>query len=135
MNRPAPTMREVMTAAPTAIDAAATLSEAEALMASLDVHHLPVMESGDVISVVSDRELLRMTSPARAQDGEGLVVRDVCQHPALAADVDDPLVKVLDVMVQRHLSSVLVMADGDLAGIFTATDACRVLSMLLQTDA
>jgi len=134
MPSPIPTMKDVMTVAPKAIDAASSLDEAEVRMAELGVHHLPVIESGDVIGVISDRDLLRMSSPARTADTEGLVVKDICQHKAFAADVSDPLDRVLDVMVQHHLSSVLVMSEGDLAGIFTATDACRALAGALRAE-
>lgn len=132
MQKGIPLMQEVMTVSPRAVAADAPLSEAAHIMTELGIHHLPVTDAGDVISVVSDRDIMRISIPARPIDADGLVIRDICQQRAYAADVNDPLDRVLDVMVDKRISSVLVMREGELAGIFTATDACRLLAATLR---
>jgi hypothetical protein len=37
-------------------------------------------------------------------------------------------------MAERHLGSAIVAREGQVIGIFTVTDACRVLSRLLQGE-
>ena len=56
-----------------------------------------------------------------------LLVRDVSEPDAYTVDTSEPLDGVLEEMATRHLGSVLVTSHGRLAGIFTTTDACRVL--------
>jgi CBS domain-containing protein len=38
---------------------------------------------------------------------------------------------VLDAMAEKRLGSVLVLKEGELAGLFTAVDACRLLAQNL----
>ena len=42
-----------------------------------------------------------------------------------------PLQRVVAEMAHRRIGSALITKDGRLAGIFTATDACRCLAELL----
>ncbi len=128
-----PTLREVMTASPTTIAITATLSQAKALMDKLKVHHLPVMDGTLVESVISLRDVERFTLPAhRISQDEELLVSDIVPTRAFAADIDDPLDRVVALMAERHMGAVIVLDQGELAGIFTETDACRVLAKLLD---
>jgi len=137
MNKKAiPLMKDVMTPSPSSIASSATLTEAQALMRQLSVSHLPVLDNGLVESVVSDRDIKRFTLPAHvnSQDEE-ILVSDISPPAAFLADVNDPLDRVLECMVARHLGAVIVLAQGEMAGIFTETDACRILARLLQAEA
>lgn len=123
---------DVMTPSPKTIGVDARLSEAHALMLELGVNHLPVMENGSVESIISDREIQRFTLPAhKLADDEDLLVRDIATARSFVADIADPLEKVLRQMVDRRTEAVVVLNQGELAGIFTESDACRVLAELL----
>ncbi len=130
-----PSMRQVMTPSPSSIASDSTLSQAKALMERLQVNHLPVLEKGVVESVMSDRDIKRFTLPAHviSQDEE-LLVSDISPPGAFLADIDDPLDRVLDCMLEHHLGVVIVLDQGELAGIFTETDACRILAELLRAN-
>ena len=129
-----PVLGDVMTASPSTIDINAFLTEAEAKMASLNVRHLPVMENGVVESIISDRDIKRFTLPGhKLRCAEELLVKDICPIRACVADVNDPLDKILEVMHENRLGAVIVLNDGELAGIFTETDACRLLSLFLKS--
>jgi len=126
------TLGEVMTSSPLTIAMSATLSEAKALMEALEVRHLPVMDGSLVESVISLRDIERFTLPAhRISQDEELLVSDIAPTRAFAADVDDPLERVVGVMAERQMGAVIVLEQGELAGIFTETDVCRVLANLL----
>ncbi|WIO73201.1 CBS domain-containing protein [Porticoccaceae bacterium LTM1] len=131
-----PTLGEVMTASPTTIDINATLSQAKVLMEQLGVDHLPVMDNEVVETIVSDRDIKRFTLPAHElREDEEPLVRDITPVRASLADFNDPLDRVLDVMHDRHVSAVIVLKEGELAGIFTETDACGLLASLLRETA
>jgi len=53
--------------------------------------------------------------------------KDVPVDLAAVGDAGLTLDAVLEEMTSRHMGSVLVTSHGRLAGIFTSTDACRVL--------
>jgi len=123
---------DVMTPSPKTIPIDARLSEAKTLMASLGVHHLPVMANGAVESIITDRDIQRYTLPAhKFAPEEDLLVSDLASTRAFIADSQDSLEKVLRRMITQETAAVVVLDQGDLAGIFTETDACRVLADLL----
>lgn len=128
-----PQMVAVMTPFPHHIDASATLRDAVAMMETHEIRHLPVFEQGDVIGVISERDLERAHIPGRLlREETELVVGDLCRRRPLFVDVADPLDRVLDALAEKRLGSVLVLKDGELAGVFTATDACTLLAELLR---
>jgi len=127
-----PLLREVMTASPIYVDISAPLSTAADLMKQHQINHLAVMADGALESIISDRSIKRVTLPGHrlSAEDEELRVSDVCPSRAYVADINDPLDKILQIMVAEHISAVIVLADGELAGIFTERDACRLLSQL-----
>lgn len=128
-----PQMVAVMTPFPHHIDAQAPLNEAVAMMEAHEIRHLPVLHQGDVVGVISERDLERAHIPGHPlRDETELVVGDLCRRRPLFVDVADPLDRVLDALADKRLGSVLVLKDGELAGVFTASDACRLMAELLR---
>jgi acetoin utilization protein AcuB len=102
-------------------------------MQELRVRHLPVIDQGKLVGLITDRDIKLVLGPDFAYPSEGeLTVRDVQVADPYVADVAAPLDGVLETMARKHIGSVLVTRDGELAGIFTVTDACRYLSELLR---
>jgi len=129
------TVAEVMTASPATISSADHLSKAKNLMEQLQINYLPVMENGVVESIITDREIKRFTLPAhKIAEDEDLLISDIACTRALIAAAGDPLDRVLRQMIERHISAVVVLDQGELAGIFTEADACKVLADILQQD-
>lgn len=127
-----PQMVSVMTPFPYHIDATAKLADARQLMESHRIRHLPVFEKGDIVGVISERDLERAHIPGHPLSAEtDLLVGDLCTHRPYFVDVADPLHIVLDAMAEKRLGSVLVLKEGELAGLFTAVDACRLLAQIL----
>jgi len=120
-----------MTAFPCAIAADEPLARARAMMAEHHVRHLPVTRAGRLASVISAAEVQQALDSRRGESA-GLTVGEICSHEAYTVDVTTPLDEVLEEMARRRLGCALVVKGGRLAGIFTATDACRVLAELLQ---
>lgn len=128
-----PQMVSVMTPFPYHIDATAKLADARTLMEQHGIRHLPVFENGDIIGVISERDLERASIPGHPlREETELMAGDLCTHRPYFVDVADPLHAVLDAMAEKRLGSVLVLKEGELAGLFTAVDACRLLSKLLS---
>ena len=49
-------------------------------------------------------------------------------------DLEQPLREVLRHMAERHIGAAVITAHGRLAGIFTATDACRAFAEHLDVQ-
>ena len=124
-----PYMLTVMTPFPYSIDAGASLTEAQSLMDEHGFGHLPVIRNDDIAGLLSERDLQRAHLPGHPLTGdEELKVGDICSPRPYICDISDPLARVLEVMTDKRLDAVLVLKDGDMVGIFTAIDACRVLA-------
>jgi acetoin utilization protein AcuB len=128
MSKKMPQLLSLMTPFPYHIDAKASLVEARDMMSAYDIHHLPVMDDGELETIISDRDIARVTSLGHRLEEDNLQVKDVCPPRAYFADVADPADRVLRVMAEKHIGAVIITKDGELAGIFTDMDACRVLA-------
>jgi acetoin utilization protein AcuB len=121
-----PAVKSVMTPFPWSIDVEEGLDEAKAMMAERGIRHLPVSEDGELVGVLSERDLLN-------RDAEDLTVEDACRRDAYIVDRATPLARVAFEMARRRIGSALVTREGKLVGIFTSTDACRSLGELLHS--
>lgn len=117
-------IREVMTRQPWTVQLDDSLSVARRMIAEREIHHLPVLDGGLVVGIVTEPDL------AHAADHLG-TVEDVVES-ALTVDDDTPIDEVLDVMMTRRADAVIVTNEGVVEGIFTATDAVRELRDLLR---
>ncbi|MGD9663377.1 MAG: HPP family protein [Porticoccaceae bacterium] len=127
-------LADVMTPSPKTIAIDAHLSEAKKLLEEMNVNQLPVMNAGVVESIITDKDIKRFTLPAhKIGADEDLLVSDIATTRAFVADAQDSLEKVLRQMIKQQTSAVIVLDQGELAGIFTETDACRVLADLLAS--
>jgi CBS domain-containing protein len=104
-----------------------SVRRARELMVEYGVRHLPVMQDHALVGILTDRDLKRALDPdVGLPPKDELFVRDAYVPEPYVVDSSTPLDVVLDHMASHHLGSALVTKHGRLAGIFTATDACRV---------
>lgn len=133
MQKHMPQLLSVMTPFPYYVEAEKPVTEAQALMESHDIRHLPVMINEAIDSIISDADIKRAQLIGhRNSPEEELLVGDICSPRAWFADVSDPLDQILALMTEKHVNVVIVLKDGALAGIFTDSDACKVLLDLLR---
>ena len=123
---------DVMTTSPIAIDIDANLQQAQLLMKENGIRHLPVTREGKPASLLSDRDIhLAVAANKELQAAESLTVGDVCTLQTYMVEPGASLAEVTGYMAEKQYGSVLIVEDGALAGIFTATDACKQLALLL----
>jgi CBS-domain-containing membrane protein len=122
-----------MTPLPLSIGVEARVLEARELMAEHDIRHLPVTDDGRLVGVVTQRDIGLVLDPELDLPfDEELRVRSVCILEAYVVAPDTPLDEVVDEMARRRIGSALVARNGRLLGIFTVTDACRLLADTLR---
>jgi acetoin utilization protein AcuB len=124
-----------MTRVPVTIAPDTPLAEARATMSRYAIRHLPVVDRGRPVSMVSDRDLrvaeaiFRETSRTAAAH----VVRLLGHAEAHRVSPNARLDAVLYEMNRHHHDAVLVVEGDRLVGIFTSTDACRLLAEAHET--
>lgn len=125
-----PTARVAMTPFPHAIALEATADEAWALMLEHGIRHLPVTSNGQLVGIVTERDLRLVLRPG-VDKGEALVRNAYEDEPYVVED-DAPLDLVAREMARRQIGSALVTRNGKLVGILTTTDICRLLADVLN---
>lgn len=105
------------------------LGSAHAIMKQHGIRHLPVMQGGVVIGILSERDVLLLESMDRGAAAHMTVEQAMTPRPYIVPP-DAPLDEVVAHMVEHHIGSAVVVEDHRLVGIFTATDAIRALAEL-----
>ena len=125
------------------IDMDVSLKEIRELFEKASFHHLLVTEKDKLVGVISDRDILRWTSPfigtpqERPADEHLLHKRAhqiMTRHPVTLYNTDS-VAKALQLLVDKKLSCLPVTdADGSLVGIITARDFLQfMLKMVTNT--
>ena len=128
-----PPIKAVMTPFPYSIESGEPISMASKMMRQHAIRHLPVMEAGKLVGMLSDRDIHLVQDPKQQAPPDDRTVGDICTRDIYVVQLTDPLDRVLTQMAKRHIGSVVVIKQGRLAGIFTVTDACRLYGELLRS--
>jgi len=123
---PVPTVQEHMTPDPVTVDADASVAAAAQLMRERNIRHLPVLEGGRLVGVLSERDV-HVARGLRSLNLDKARVDMIMMSPPVVVTPDTPLSDVAAHMVDKHAGSVLVAHDGHLVGIFTSQDALHAL--------
>lgn len=132
MTKPIPTIQKHMTMTPHAIGIDQSVSHAHALMKEHGIRHLPVLNGGELVGVLSERDLARLEA-WRDFDPKKMAVDEAMSTEVYAVSPDARLDEVVSTMAERKYGCAVVMDNGHVAGIFTTVDVCRSLAELLHT--
>ncbi len=120
-------IRTVMTPFPHTVGLDQPIRVARALLQEYQIRHLPVQEGGKLVGVISERDLnLAMGM------GQELKVLDIYVPEPFMVPPTAKLFDVVSRMAADRLGCALVVEKGKLVGIYTAVDACRDFSAVLQ---
>lgn len=133
---------DVMTANPVTVPPQATVAEVWDLMRERAVRHLPVVDAGAVVGMLSDRDLAYFDI-ARFLTTEGAeALQRELSTPAvtvMSADVvavtpDTDLADVVDLLVENRIGAVAVVRPDtqELVGIVSYIDVLEALRGLLE---
>src|SRR4051812_46099952 len=124
-------VRQYMTPSPQYVSGDLPLMEAQLQMRLHRIRHLPVVEEGEVVGILSQRDVFLMET-LRDADPEAATVRETMRPAPYTVTPDAPLDEVARAMWADRLGCVLVLEKQRLVGIFTRSDALRALAALLQ---
>lgn len=122
-------VRECMSRLPAEVDRREPLSAVVQKMREQNCHHIPVMDGSHLYGILSHDDLHELALMDRSRT-QPLVAGDVCTRDLLTVEPMAPIAAVAREMIERKVNSALV-TDGDvLVGIFTSTDALRLIAEL-----
>jgi acetoin utilization protein AcuB len=121
-----------MTPSPHTIGRDQPLAKAHELMRRFGVRHLPVLDGGVLVGIVSERDLRLLESVADVDVHRTLVEEAMTPEPYIAAP-DALLRDVAAEMIEHKYGCAVVMDRAAVVGIFTTVDALRAL-LALERD-
>jgi acetoin utilization protein AcuB len=119
-----------MTPAPHTIGVGQTLTAAAALMRAHQVRHLPVLDGGRLVGILSERDVA-VVSGIPGVNPERLAVAEAMTPDPHALAPDSGLEWVAADMAAHKLGSIVVVENDCVIGIFTTVDALRALQEML----
>lgn len=126
----ATTVREHMSVSPYTIGKDQTLAVASRLMRKHDIRHLPVLEGGALLGILSMRDVYLVKTLADVDD-EKVTVEEAMTAEPYAVPPDTTLAEVVTTMAEHKYGTAVVMEGRDVVGIFTTIDALHVLAARL----
>ena len=116
-------VKEVMTKNPIGVESSSTLCEAYSLMQEKGIRHLPVLENGKLVGIITDRDLRLATSrlaerPFNPDDR----VEKVMSKPVQIINPSDPVEQAIRIMRELKIGCLPVVEKGAVIGIITVSD-------------
>ncbi len=124
------TVRKYMTLSPVTVGAEQSLATAHRLMRDHGVRHLPVLDAGKLVGVVSVRDLHFLETMPQVNPEEVRIEEAMSPDPYTVAP-ETPLEEVAREMAERKYGSAVVVSRGKVVGVFTTVDALRALIEVL----
>jgi acetoin utilization protein AcuB len=123
-------IKECMTKSPRTVAIDMPLLQAQEMLREHDIRHLPVLDGGKLVGLLSDRNLkTALASPG----GDSFLVRDAMMPDVFAVDPGAELVTVVEEMAkEKYGCAVIQETGGNVLGVFTTVDACRLLAEHLK---
>ncbi len=132
MNKAIPVVQKYMTYTPKSIGFDRPLSQAMKLMSDMQIRHLPVLKAGELIGVLTDRDI-KLVASFENIDPEKVLVEEACSFDPYFTSPETPLSEVVSYMARKKYGCAVVMDNGKLAGILTETDVYNAFAELLET--
>lgn len=122
-----------MTPSPHSVGKDQTLSVAHRLMREHGLRHLPVLDHGKLVGIVSQRDLYFIES-IKGVDLETERVEEAMSQEVYCVSPEMRLDEVVEEMAEHKYGCVVVVDAKKVVGVFTTTDALELLAERLRRD-
>jgi CBS domain-containing protein len=130
---PGQLVRDVMQTHPVTISASERLSTVEDIMTLGHVRHMPVVQGGRLVGVLSERDLLRASlsvlADHRDEDRRAFLhvveIARVMSTPPIVIEPEARIEEAAFIMAEKKIGCLPVLEGGRLVGLVTETDVLR----------
>ena len=127
------TVKEIMTTDVSTLGRNDTLDLADDMMTLERIRHLPVLDEGRVVGVVSQRDLFRSALAAALGYGENaqkrllrtIRVKEVMSEPPMTVSPEATAKEAIRLMLEHKIGCLPVVEGHTLVGMVTETDILR----------
>ena len=131
-------VREIMSTDIEVVDRNDNLRTVEERMATKQLRHLPVLEQGEVVGMVTQRDLFKAAMLSAMGYGEkaqqaylqSVRVKEIMVYPVVTVAPDTSVVEAADMLMNKGIGCLPVVEGHQLIGIVTKTDLLRYLRAL-----
>ncbi len=127
-----PTISKYMSTTPHTIGAEQSLAKAEQFMSKHQIRHLPVLSGGQLVGILSDRDV-KLVESFKDVNPELVTVEDAFTPDPYITSPEANLSEVCAEMALHKYGCALVCDNKKLVGIFTWVDALNAFNELLST--
>ena len=135
----------IMTSDPLVIDSHKTISAAMSIMKRRRIDHLPVVDNGYLVGIITSSDIMKLMSPSErigkksigindAEDRLSIEVSGLANDDVITASIDDNLMSVCDKMTRARSSYCIVNVWDEIQGIITYRDIVAMLGEQLEED-
>jgi CBS domain-containing protein len=111
-----------------------SVREAAGLLAENRIGALPVLDSGQVIGIFSERDLL-YCADRRGEAALGLSVAEAMTAPPIAVQSSTSVLHALELMTRRRIRHLPVIDDGHLVAFVSIGDLVKYRLDLIENEA
>lgn len=122
-------IRNYMTPSAHTIGVGRSLSDAHRVMREHQIRHLPVLDGGKLVGIVTQRDL-HLVETLKGVDQKTVAVEEAMSQDVYSVEPETPLAEVVGAMAEHRYGSAVIAHEGHVLGIFTTVDALRVLAEL-----
>jgi CBS domain-containing protein len=131
-------VREIMSTNIEVVDRNDNLRTVEERMAAKQLRHLPVLEQGEIVGIVTQRDLFKAAMSSAMGYGEkaqqaylqSVRVKEIMVYPAVTISPDTSVAAAATMIIDKGIGCLPVVDGTQLVGMVTKTDLLRCLYML-----
>lgn len=135
----------IMTGDPLVIDSHKTVSAAMSIMKRRRIDHLPVVNNGLLVGIITSSDIMKVMSPTErigkksiginnAEDRLSIEVSGLANDDVITASVDESLQGVCDRMISAGSSYCIIKVWDEIQGIITYRDIVALLGEKIEED-
>ena len=129
---------EIMSKDIEVVDRNDNLRTVEERMATKQLRHLPVLEQGEVVGIVTQRDLFKATMSSTMGYGEkaqkaylqSVRVKEIMTSPVVTVSPDISVAAATEMIITKGIGCLPVVDNQQLIGLVTKTDLLRCLCAL-----
>jgi CBS domain-containing protein len=126
-------VREIMMSSPVTLSPDDNLDLVNDIIALGRIRHIPVLDGGRLVGIISERDLMGGAVPAifglKQKSKSALLktyrIKDFMKKKVVTVKPDTPIKEAARLMAQKKIGCVPVVTDGSVVGLVTTTDILR----------
>jgi CBS domain-containing membrane protein len=131
-------VREIMMGSPVTLGPDDTLDLANDVISLGRIRHIPVVEDGKLVGLVSERNLMGaaanhifgLKQKSRSALLKSVLIKDIMKKRIVTMEPETPIKEAARMMAEKKIGCVPVVSEGSLVGLVTTTDILRYVEGL-----